>query len=107
MASKAIGLRRVDVKQRSAPQRLGALGQFDQFGDVGGAGMAGRTLVEPCAIALGQNLAGRMAPDLGGLLDAGAAQVILEHLARLEAEPGIDDKNGARRGLADDDQMAW
>jgi len=32
---------RGDVEERPAPQRLGALGEFDQFGDIGRTGMAG------------------------------------------------------------------
>ena len=43
-------MRRIHLKQRPAPQWLGALRQLDQFWDVGGAGMAGEALGQAGAV---------------------------------------------------------
>jgi len=62
--------RRIRLEQRLAPERFGALRQFDQFGDVGGARVAGEALVEAGAVAGRRGF--RRGPDLGGVFDAGA-----------------------------------
>src|SRR3954470_11127826 len=79
--------RRVDVEQRKFSERLRLPGQLDELGDVGFPEMAGMAFLQAAAVALGQHVARRVAPDLGSLADPGPCHVAGQDIVGLEAEP--------------------
>ncbi len=60
--------------------------------------MAGMALFEPGAVALADDLAWCVAPDLGNPVNAGVRQLVLQHLSRLKAEPCVDNCSGCHPG---------
>ena len=94
--------RRVNIKHRTKSERLRALRQFDELGDVRKPGMTSRPATGPVGVALRDDFGRGVAPKLGYTSNPRHLNVLFKQSERLEPKPCVDDKGRAFRQILDD-----